>query len=381
MSRVLVKAREMQPHRQKVYYPLERGKHAGLGPHPLQRVANQIVYPAMREAGFTNAADPAYQKQLDLTRRLVMAQMLANPEMHDLEFVDDPMDIDAKLQGKLKGKTLEEVMRSIGTPGEDHVSFKTPKQQRAAERENAMRSGKMSVSNLTDRTAGLSEKFKQMRDAQQARNAEKYGFPEPEGSKDAPAPDEKPKAPDMSAGARAKVPGVPDEMQGAFDDAGNLRDAGAPAAPEPDAMAQARAMLANMTPEQIQQLMSMGLATQRQTAVPTMRDPGEGGSDEMLGKASRQFRAHRAAFGDAWSLMKQDPYQTALAQNNPYGQYLGDVERADINPADTPLCAQCLESGKYNFAHKGEQMDHNHPLCEACEKAQYNTNTGKGYYY
>lgn len=371
MKHVLVKANEMRPHRQKVYYPLERGKHAGLGPHPFQRVANQIVYPAMREAGFTNAADPAYQKQLDLTRRLVMAQMLANPEMHDLEFVNDPMDIDAKLQANLKGKTLEEVMRSIGAPGEDHESFMTPKQQRAAERESAMRSGKMSVSNLTDRTAGLSEKFKQMRDAQQARNAEKYGFPEPEGDKDAPAPDEKPKAPDMSAAARAKVPGVPDEMQGAFDDAGNLRDAGAPAAPESDAMAQARAMLANMTPEQIQQLMSMGLTTQRQTAVPTMRDPGEGGSDEMLGKAARQFRAHRAAFGDAWSLMKQDPY----------GQYLGDFERANVNPADTALCAQCLESGKYNFAHKGEQMDHNHPLCEACERAQYNTSTGKGYYY
>jgi len=358
MNRVLVKA-DMEPRRQKVYYPIARGKHKGLGPHTLQRVANQIVYPAMSEAGYTNRADPAYDTQLNTIRQMVMAQMLANPEMHDLEFVNDPMDLNQALQEQLKGRTLEQVLGTIQPPGEDHASFMTPKQQRAAERENAMRSGKMSVSNLTDRTAGLSEKFKQMRDTQQARNAEKYGFPEPEGGGDAPAPDEKPKkAPDMSAGARGKIPGVPDEMQGAFDSAGNLMDAGGPAEPEPDAMAQARAMLANMTPEQIQQLMSMGLARQRQTAVPTMRDPGEGGSDEMLGKAARQFRAHRAAFGDAWSLMKEipydpayqqqqqemkrqmlqtpeeqqhrkkDPYERALSQNNPYGQPIQPQKQA-----------------------------------------------------
>jgi len=356
MKHVLVKANEMQPHRQKVYYPLEQGKHKGMGPHPFQRVANQIVYPAMAEAGYTNRADPAYDTQLNNIRQMVMAQMLANPEMHDLEFQNDPMPVNETLQGHLKGRTLEEVLGTIQPPGEDHASFQTPRQQRAGERENAMRSGKMSVSNLTDRTAGLSDKFKQMRDTQQARNAEKYGFPEPEGGGDAPAPDEKPKAPDMSAGARAKVPGVPDEMQGAFDGAGNLMDAGGPAEPQPDAMAQARAMLANMTPEQIQQLMSMGLATQRQTAVPTMRDPSEGGSDEMLGKASRHFRAHRAAFGDAWILMKYGPLGHNYVSPTGYGD--------DGNP-------NCRFCGSPNVEEVLDDQGNMNPVCIDCHMKRY----------
>jgi len=63
-------------------------------------------------------------------------------------------------------------------------------------------------------------------------------------------------------------------------------------------------MLSTLSADQLRQLLAASGLSMPQSAAPQLRDPGEGGSEDMFGKASRQFRAHRAAFGDAWSLMK-----------------------------------------------------------------------------
>jgi hypothetical protein len=290
MTYVLVKAREMTPQRQKVYYNIPSGRHAGMGPHPLSRVANKLAYPQLREMGWTNQADPKYGPTAERLRDLIMMQMLANPEMHDLEFVDDPMAINPEMQAAMQGMSLEDIYSQIPAPGEDHAGFMTPRQQRDAERANLMRTGTKQVQTLAGK-AGQSQKLQAMQDRAQAKNAESFGFPMPEEAQG--LFDEEGKlntsmpAPDMSASARAAPEAAPEA---------------APAeAPAADPV---KEMLSTLSADQLRQLLAASGLSMPQSAAPKLRDPGEGGSEDMFGKASRQFRAHRAAFDDAWSLMK-----------------------------------------------------------------------------
>jgi len=296
----------MTPQRQKVYYPLTGGKKAGLGPHPLSRVANKIAYPQLREMGWTNQADPNYGPAADRLRELIMLQMLANPKMHDLEFVNDPMDIDPERQAEMKGKSLEDVFAEFNRPGDDHKSFMTPKQQRAAERENAMRSGTKQVQTLAGK-AGQSKKLQAMQDSAQAKNAESYGFPMPEGAKElfdeeGNLSEKLPAAPDMSASARAPKP-VEVEPE-------------TPPVTGSDAFLSQMASLSPEDQAKVLEYMRIGLSS---TVKPPIRDPGEGGDDDMYGKAF----ARSTPFNDAWRIVKRDWQQSYDADGNvtPLGPY------------------------------------------------------------
>jgi len=249
--------------------------------------------------GWTNQADPNYGPAADRLRELIMLQMLANPEMHDLEFLEDPMDIDPERQAEMKGKTLEDIFAEFERPGDDHKSFQTPKQQRAAERENAMRSGTKQVQTLAGK-AGQSKKLQAMQDSAQAKNAESYGFPMPEGGQE--LFDEKgnlsekmPAAPDMSASARAAKPAE--------------AEAEAPAVTGSDAFMSQMASLSPEDQAKVLEYMKIGMGS---TVKPPIRDPGEGGDDDMYGKAFTR----NSPFNDAWSLIKQNDRMGPIANGH-----------------------------------------------------------------
>lgn len=337
MTYVLVKAREMTPQRQKVYYDIPSGRHAGMGPHPLSRVANKLAYPQLREMGWTNQADPKYGPTAERLRDLVMMQMLANPEMHDLEFVDEPMAINPEMQAAMQGMSLEDIYSQIPAPGEDHAGFMTPRQQRDAERANLMRTGTRQVQTLAGK-AGQSQKLQAMQNRAQAKNAESFGFP------------------------------MPEEAQGLFDEEGKLNTS----MPAPDMSATARAaetpaaetpaadpvkeMLSTLSADQLRQLLAASGLSMPQSAAPKLRDPGEGGSDDMFGKASQQFRTHRAAFNDAWSLMKFSPRGHHYVSPTGYGK------------DGYPNCRYC---GSPNIEEVFDDYGNMNPVCMDCHMKRY----------
>jgi len=308
MTYVLVKAREMTPQRQKVYYNIPSGRHAGMGPHPLSRVANKLAYPQLREMGWTNQADPKYGPTAERLRDLIMMQMLANPEMHGLEFEGEPMAINPEMQAAMQGMSLEDIYSQIPAPGEDHAGFMTPRQQRDAERANLMRTGTKQVQTLAGK-AGQSQKLQAMQDRAQAKNAESFGFPMPEEAQG--LFDEEGKlntsmpAPDMSASARAAPEAAPAAPEAA--------PAEAPAA-DP-----VKEMLSTLSADQLRQLLAASGLSMPQSAAPKLRDPGEGGDDDMYGKAFTRS----TPFNDAWRIVKRDWQQSYDAEGNvtPLGPY------------------------------------------------------------